>query len=221
MQMECVPIKGTGPRFLIADDHAIFAEALRVYLEKTYRVAGVVMDGRTLVTEAMRLQPEVIIVDIGMPLLNGLDAARRIKEQAPKTKFIFLTMHDDPNLAAAALELGPIGFVLKHSSGQELLKAIAHVLCGKPYLTLKLRAVDWVETKSRARQYSTEMTERQKEIVQLLAEGRHNKEVASLLDISQKTVEFHKHHIQQSFSLRNNADLVLFALKQGLISVEP
>ena len=212
---------GTGPRFLIADDHAVFAEALRVYLEKTYTVVGVVADGRAMVAEAMRLRPDVIVVDIGMPLLNGLDAARRIKVEAPKIKFVFLTMHDDPNLAAAALELGPIGFVLKHSTGQELQKAIDHVLHGKPYLTPKLRAEDWVATKARARQFSTEMTSRQREIVQLHAEGRSKKEIAGILDLSEKTVEFHKHHIQQAFNLRSNADLVLFALKRGLISINP
>jgi len=209
----------TGPRFLIADDHAIFAEALRVYLEKTYTVVGVVADGRAMVAEAMRLRPDVIVVDIGMPLLNGLDAAQRIKLEAPKIKFIFLTMHDDPNLAAAALELGPIGFVLKHSTGQELQKAIGLVLHGKPYLTPKLRAEDWFETKARVRQFSKEMTSRQREIVQMHAEGRSLKEIAGILGVSQKTVEFHKHHIQQSFNLHSNADLVLFAVKQGLISL--
>jgi DNA-binding NarL/FixJ family response regulator len=219
--MKSVPAPGTGPRFLIADDHAMFAETLRVYLEKTYSVVGVVVDGRALVVEAMRLQPDAIIVDVGMPLLNGLDAARRIKVQAPNIKFIFLTMRDDPNLAAAALELGPIAFVLKHSTGQELLKAVDHVLHGKPYLTPKLRAEDWVTTKARARQFSKELTPRQREIVQLHAEGRTIKEIAGLLDLSEKTVEFHKHHIQQSFSLRSNAELVLFALKRGLISFKP
>jgi DNA-binding NarL/FixJ family response regulator len=219
--MECVPIKGAGPRFLIADDHAMFAETLRVYLEKTYRVVGLVADGRAMVAEAMRLRPDVIVVDVGMPILNGLDAARRIKLQVPNIKFIFLTMHDDPNLAAAALELGPIGFVLKHSTGQELQNAIDHVLHSKAYLTPKLRGEDWVATKARARQFSTEMTPRQREIVQLHAEGRSMKEIAGVLDISEKTVEFHKHHIQESFNLRSNADLVLFALKHGLISEIP
>ena len=219
--MESVSVQGTGPRFLIADDHAVFAEALRAYLEKRYTVVGVVMDGRAMVTEALRLRPDAIVVDVGMPLLNGLDAARRIKEQAPKIKFIFLTMQDNPNLAAAALGLGPIAFVLKHSSGQELLKAVDHVLHGKAYLTPRLRAEDWVATKTRARQFSKEMTQRQWGIVQLLAEGRSMKEIAGLLDLSEKTVEFHKHHIRESFNLRSNADLVLFALKQGLISLRP
>jgi DNA-binding NarL/FixJ family response regulator len=153
-----------------------------------------------------------------MPLLNGLNAARRIKELAPKVRFIFLTMRDDPNLAAVALELGPIAFVLKHSAGSELLQAIDRVLRGQSYLTPKLKADDWVEAKTRARQFSTEMTPRQKDIVQLLAEGRSMKEIAGLLQLSQKTVEFHKHHIMVSFNFKSNADLVLFALNRGLIA---
>ena len=217
--MENVSVHTKSSRLLIADDHAIFAEALRVFLEKTHTVVGLVQDGQAMVTEAIRLRPDVIVVDVGMPLLNGLDAARKINVQAPNIKFVFLTMRDDPNLAAAALELDPIGFVLKHSPVQELLKAIDQVLHGKSYLTPKLRAEDWVERKSRARQFSTEMTPRQRGIVQLLAEGRSMKEIAALLDISEKTVEFHKHHIMKAFNLESNADLVLFALKQGLISL--
>ena len=188
--------------------------------KNVYRRWGV-MDGRAMVAEAMRLRPDVIVVDVAMPLLNGLDAARKIAEQLHNIKFVFLTMRDDPNLAAAALELGPIGFVLKHSPGQELLKAIDYVLHGKPYLTPKLRAEDWVATKARARQFSTAMTPRQRSIVQLLAEGRPIKEIAGVLDISEKTVEFHKHHIREAFNLRSNADVVLFALKEGLISTNP
>jgi DNA-binding NarL/FixJ family response regulator len=207
------------PRFLIADDHAMFAEALRVYLEKIYTVVGVVLDGRSMVDAAVRLKPDVIIVDVGMPLLNGLDAARRTREQVPNVRFIFLTMQDDPNLAAAALELGAIAFVLKHSAGPELLKAIDHVLRGQPYLTPKLRALDWVQKKARARQFSTEMTSRQKDVVQMLAEGRPMKEIAGLLNLSEKTVEFHKHHIMEAFNLKSNADLVLFAVRRRLISV--
>ena len=216
--MERVSARGDDPRFLIADDHAMFAETLRGYLEKTFRVIGVVSDGRALVAEALRLRPDVIVTDVTMPLLNGLDAARRIRVQAPNIKFIFLTMHEDPNLAAAALELGPIGFVLKHSTGQELLKAVDHVLHLKSYVTPRLRAEDWFATKIR-RQFSKEMTPRQRGIVQLLAEGRSMKEIAGLLDISEKTVEFHKHHIMKAFNLESNAALVLFALKQGLISL--
>lgn len=211
---------GSRPRILIADDHAIFAESLRVFLEKTYTVVGIVANGWAMVDEAIRLSPEAIVVDFGMPSLNGLEAAQRIKKVAPRTKFIFLTMHDDPNLAAAALELGPIGFVLKHSAGSELLKAIDQVLRGRSYLTPKLRPADWVETKARARQFSKEMTPRQKDVVQLLAEGRGMKEAAEALDLSVKTLEFHKRQIMDVFSLKSNAELVLFALKKGLISID-
>src|SRR5277367_4616272 len=219
--METVPLHGNGPRFLIADDHQMFADALRLYLEKHHTVVGLVRDGYAMVAEALRLRPDVIVVDVIMPLLNGLDAARRIIQSVPETKFVFLTMCDNPNLAAAALELGPIGFVLKHSPGQELLKAIDHVLQGKPYLTPKLRAEDWVATKARVRQFATEMTQRERGIVQLFGEGRTVKEIAAFLDISVKTVEFHKYHIMTSFNLGSNAALVLFALKHGLISLNP
>ena len=219
--MEKIPTNRARPRCLIADDHVLFSDALRVYLDTAVEIVGVVSDGRALVVEAIRLRPEIVIVDIGMPLLNGLEAARRIKKLAPKVKFIFLTMRDDPNLAAAALELGSIAFVLKHSAGSELLQAIQQVLRGQSYLTPKLKANDWVETKARARQFSTEMTPRQKDIVQLLAEGRSMKEIAGLLQLSQKTVEFRKHHIMVSFNFKSNADLVLFALNRGLIATNP
>ncbi len=211
----------SSPRFLIADDHAIFAEALRALLEPKYTVVGIVKDGRAMVSEAERLKPDVILADVGMPLLNGLDAARKIREHVPSMKFVFLTMQDDPNLAAAALELGAIAFVLKHSGKQELMQAIGQVLQGKSYLTPRLRAEDWVAAKTRARQFSKELTPRQREVVQLFAEGHSIKQIASHLGLSEKTIEFHKHHIMESFNLKSNAELVLFALKLGLISVNP
>jgi DNA-binding NarL/FixJ family response regulator len=130
-------------------------------------------------------------------------------------------MHDDANLAAATLELGRVGFVLKQSGGLELLKAIEEILHGRSYLTPKLRAEDWVAAKARARQFSKELTKRQRDLVQLFAEGRPMKEIAAVLDLSERTVEFHKHHIMVAFNLNRNADLVLFALKQGLIAVDP
>jgi|SRR5271170_973591 len=207
------------PHLLIADDHAIFAEALRGLLEKTYFVVGIVADGRALVSEATRLKPDVVVVDVGMPLLNGLDAARRIREQAPNIKLVFLTMKDDPNLAAAALELRKVGFVLKHSAAQELLTAIEHVLRNESYVTPRLRADDWALRRSRAQQFSKALTERQRDVVQLFAEGCSIKQIAGHLNLSEKTVEFHKHHIMQSFNLKSNADLVLFALQQGLVSI--
>jgi DNA-binding NarL/FixJ family response regulator len=209
------------PHFLIADDHAIFAEGLRLLLEKTYVVDGIVADGRALVSEATRLKPDVVVVDVGMPLLNGLDAARRVREQVPNIKLVFLTMMDDANLAAAALELGAVGFVLKHSATRELLTAIEHVLRNQSYVTPQLRAEDWVARRTRVRQFSKALTERQRDVIQLFAEGCSIKQIAGHLNLSEKTVEFHKHHIMQSFNLKSNADLVLLALTHGLISIRP
>jgi DNA-binding NarL/FixJ family response regulator len=219
--MESVSTDRARPRFLIADDHSIFAEALRVFLERTYPVVGVVADGRALIEAALRFRPEVIVADVGMPVLNGLDAARRIKVDTPNVKFIFLTMQADPNLAAAALELGLIGFVLKHATGNELLKAIDHVLHGKAYVSPQVRTNDWVATKARARQFTKELSHRQREIIQLYAEGKSIKQIASELNLSEKTVEFHKHHIMEVFHLKSNAGLILYALKHGLVFPDP
>ncbi len=208
------------PSILIADDHAVFSDALRVLLERTYAVIGSVTDGRALVAEAIRLKPDVIIVDVGMPLLNGLDAACRVRKQLPNIRIVFLTMQDDPNLAAAAMEMGNVGFVLKHSAAKELLTAIEQVWRGKSFTSPKLRSKDWVEQRSRVVQFSKDLTPRQCDVVQLFAEGYSLKEIAARLDLSPKTIEFHKHHIMEAFHLMANSDLVLFAIKKGLISVE-
>ncbi len=180
-----------------------------------------VADGRAMLDEAIRLKPDVIVADVAMPLLNGLDAARRIREQASNVKFVFLTMLDDANLAAAALEIGPVAFVLKRSGGRELLRAIEQTLQGRSYITPELKAEDWVAAKARARQFSKDLTRRQRDVVQLFAEGRSIKEMAEILSLSEKTVEFHKHHIMEAFNIKSNADLVLFGLKRGLIAIHP
>lgn len=206
------------PRVLIADDHSIVAEGLRSLLETAYEVIGIVPDGRKLLEIAPKLQPDVIVLDISMPLLNGLDAAERLQPLLPNTKYVFLTMKDDPNLAAAAMNLGPVGYVLKSDASSELLKAVSEVLHGKPYLTRRVRPENWAEREARARQFSKDLTPRQQEVLQLLAEGRSMKEVADILKVSEKTIEFHKYHIMQAFSLKNNADIVLFALQRNLIS---
>jgi DNA-binding NarL/FixJ family response regulator len=220
--MERVSTDGTRPRILIADRHAMFVEALQALLEKTHNVVGKALDGRAMVAEALRLRPDVIVLEISMPLMNGFDGARQIRQQAPNIKFVFLTMQCDPNLAAAvAVELGPIGFLLKTSTGEELLTAIDYVLHERGYITPMLRAANWVDTKARAKQFSKELTPRQRDILQLHGEGWPLKEIATVLNICEKTVEFHKHHIQELFNLHSNADMVLFALKQGLISINP
>ena len=208
----------TRPRVLIADDHSIVAEGLHSLLEKSCDVIGIVRDGRELLVEAEKLKPDVVILDIGMPLLNGLDAAERLKGSLPTTKFVFLTMKDDANLAAAALNLGAVGYVLKKAAASELLKAVNEVLQGRSYITQKLRPENWAVREARARQFSKELTPRQQEVLQLLAEGRSMKEIAAILKVSEKTVMFHKYHIMELFNLKNNAELVLFALNRHLIS---
>lgn len=218
--MTLVPPKAQ-PSLLIADDHGVFLEALKLLLEKSHVVIGTVLDGRALVNEAFKFKPDMIIVDIGMPLLNGFDAVCRIREQLPNIRIVFLTMKDDPNLAAAAMKLGNVGFVLKHSAAKELLTAIDHVWHGKSFTSPKLRSEDWVEQRSRVMQFSKGLTPRQRDVVQLFAEGYSLKEIAARLDLSPKTIEFHKHHIMASFNLKTNSDVVLFAIKKGLISVEP
>jgi DNA-binding NarL/FixJ family response regulator len=206
-------------RILLADDHTMMNEGLRSLLvENNQDVVGVVGDGRALLAAAPALNPDVVIVDISMPLMNGLDAAIKLRQLLPQVRIVFLTMKDDPNLAAAVLGLGPVGYVLKHSAASELLTAIAEVMHGRPYVTPRLKPENWAVREARAQQFAKELTPRQREVLQLLAEGRPMKEVGGILNVSEKTVMFHKYHIMRSFNLKNNADLVLLALKQGLIS---
>jgi len=205
------------PRILIADDHAVFTEALRLFLEKSYDVVGFAQDGRELLEKAPFLNPDLVILDIGMPMLNGVDAARRLLQLIPKVKIVFMTMYEDANLVAAACSVGKVGFVLKHSHPSELLSAIEAVLKNQSYASSKIRRTDWKDQADRARHFGAELTPRQAEIVQLLAEGRAPKEIAALLNVSLKTVMFHKYHVMDIFNLKSNADVVLFALKKGLI----
>jgi DNA-binding NarL/FixJ family response regulator len=202
---------------LIADDHAVFAEALRRLLQDDFTVLGTVTDGRALIEEAARLRPQVLVVDIAMPLLNGFDAAKRVLEQSPSVKIVFLTMQEDSRLAAAAIKLGPVGFVLKHSAASELLTAIAQVMAGKSYVTAKLRPQDWAVRDELANDLEKELTDRQREVLQLLAEGRTMKEVAHVLNMSRKTVMFHKYRIMKTFNLKTNADILRLAIKNNLV----
>jgi DNA-binding NarL/FixJ family response regulator len=217
--MQALSPSTVRPRVLIADDHSIVAAGLRLVLEKSCDVIGIIPDGRQLLIEAPKLKPDVIVLDIGMPFLNGLDAAERLKPLLPGVKFVFLTMMNDPNLAAAALNLGAVGYVLKESVVSELLKAVSEVLHGKSYVTPRLQAENWAVREARAQQLSKDLTPRQKDVLQLLAEGRRTKEIADILNVSERTVMFHKYHIMQSFNLKSNADLVLLAIKHHLISV--
>lgn len=215
--MHEIPRSHASTTVLIADDHAVFAEALRKLLEDDYAVLGTVTDGRALIEEATKLQPQVLVVDIAMPLLNGFDAAKRVLEQSPGTKVVFLTMQEDPRLAASALQLGPIGFVLKHSAASELLTAISQVLNGRSYVTSRLRPQNWAVRQELANDLNKQLTDRQREVLQLLAEGRTMKEIAHVLNMSRKTVMFHKYRIMKTFNLKTNADVLRLAIKNNLI----
>ena len=209
---------GTRPKILLADDHAIVAEALRLMLSDQYEVVGVASDGRALISKARGLKPDLIVADISMPGLNGLDAAEQLKHSMPHARFVFLTMMDDPALAKAALRMAPVGFVLKHSAADELLKAIDDVLHGRSFVTARIKPEAEAAPSKRPPAAAKKLTPRQRDVLQLFAKGRATKEIADILQISERTVEFHKYHIMNAFNAHSPAELVLLALKHGLIS---
>lgn len=206
-------------RILIAEDHMLLAEALRKLLEPQYEVVCIVGDGRALIGEARRLHPDVVIADIGMPLLNGLDAGRQLKTSIPSIKIIFVTMNGDPQIAAEALNSGASAYLLKTSASSELLAAIEEALHGRSYLTPRISgaiASDSIRDPRPGRP-ARRLTMRQREVLQLLAEGRPMKEVADILQITPRTVAFHKYRTMEAFDLKSNADLIRFALREVLI----
>ena len=205
-------------RILLADDHKIITDSLKSILEPSYKVVGVVEDGHMLVREAARLLPDVIIVDISMPILNGLDAVRQIKKEGIESKIIFLTMHPDVIYASNALNVGALGYVLKHSAHSELQQAVEKVLLGEIFITEKIAKE--LENVSHSRQNSLrKLTTRQREVLQLLAEGKSAKEVADILFLSPRTVEFHKYSIMKELGVRSSAELVQYSIKHGVINI--
>jgi DNA-binding NarL/FixJ family response regulator len=208
------------PRVLLADDHLMVAEALKSLLSAEFDLVGVVQDGRQLVEAARALQPDVIVADVTMPHLNGIDAMVRLREEGNKTPVVFLTMHRDVTFARRALEAGASGFVLKHSAPAELITALHVALDGKTYLTPQLagEVLDAMrEGPAHAPDPVSALTQRQREVLQLLAEGRSAKEIATALSISTRTVEFHKYQMMEALDLHTNADLIHFAIKNGLV----
>jgi len=210
------------PRVLIADDHLLVAEALKSLLEPEFDLVGVVEDGRALLEEAGKLRPDVIVADITMPHLNGIDALIRLRQAGDQTPVVFLTMHRDTTFARRALDAGASGFVLKHSASVELVAAIRAALLGKTYLTPQL-AGEVLEAMKQGPDPDTDpvssLTPRQREVLQLLAEGRSAKEIASNLDISTRTVEFHKYQMMETLDIHTNAELIHFAIKHGLVEL--
>jgi DNA-binding NarL/FixJ family response regulator len=206
-------------RVLLADDHPLTLEGLRAFLEPHMESVGTVTDGRALVDEAMRLKPELIILDITMPLLNGIDAAVQIRKNLPAVKLVFVTMHANPAYLEAALNAGAMGYVLKSAAREELLDAIQSVMRGNIYVTPSLSTEHLERFSSPARAAATlRLSGREREILQLIAEGKATKEIAFVLSISVKTVAFHRENIKRKLGLRTTAELTKHALEQGLIS---
>ncbi|HUO07897.1 MAG TPA: response regulator transcription factor [Phycisphaerae bacterium] len=209
------------PRVLLADDHRIVVEGLRSLLAEEFNLVSVVEDGRAMIDAAKKLQPDIIVADIAMPRLNGIDAFIQLRKDMPRMKAVFLTMHQEIAYARRALEAGASGFVLKHAAPSELILAIRTALSGNVYITPSLTGeiLHAMRTGPNASdQPATQLTSRQREILQLLAEGRSAKEIATSLEISARTVEFHKYHMMEVLGLRNNAALIMFAVKHGLVS---
>jgi len=209
-------------RVLLADDHKIVIEGLKSLLSDEFDILGHVEDGRALVDQASILHPDVIVSDISMPLLNGIEAARQIKRIDKNIKIVFLTMHPDATYAANAFEVGASGFVLKHSASTELIRAIHEAVKGRTYVTPRI-AGDLIRGYQQGNPSKDKLfkkiSPRQREILQLLAEGKTAKEIASVLDISAKTVEFHKYKMIDQLKIRTSTELVHYAIKHGIISL--
>jgi DNA-binding NarL/FixJ family response regulator len=212
----------TAPTVLLADDHVVFVEGLRKILEPDFEVLATVKDGRSMVSEVERLKPDVVLADITMPLLNGIEAVRQIKKSDPKAKIVFLTMHSDPIYAAEALEAGASGYLVKHAAADEVLDAIRAVLKGGVYVTpLISKRVSKlsVENSHRKENDFQKLTARQREVLQLVAEGRSAKEIATILHVSPRTIEFHKHRIMEELGMHTTVELARFAIKHRVVTL--
>jgi DNA-binding NarL/FixJ family response regulator len=207
-------------KVLLADDHTLFCHLIAELLKSEYDVVGVVRDGRELLMAAAALSPDVVIIDISMPWLNGLDAGRRLKKENPKLKLIYLTMNNDLEYAREALEAGASAFVLKNTPSSELLRAIRDALKGGSYLAPEIRRAmdDAFVRDPKAVTRPQHLTDRQREVLQMLAEGRSLREISELLKISYRTARFHKFKIREELGISKDSDLVKYALKHGLAS---
>jgi len=207
------------PRVLLADDHTMLLDAFRRLLEPWCEIVGTAGDGRALVDLAANTQPDVIVLDISMPRLNGMDACAQLRRKMPESLLIFLTVNEDPDIAAEAIRLGASGYLLKSSASAELFTAIEQALAGKTYITpLVTKGVPLgVFLRQAVKPGVEKLTERQREVLQLLAEGRAMKEVADLLHLTARTVAFHKYTIMEHLGLKTSAELVQYALEHGML----
>lgn len=210
----------SAPRVLLADDHALLLDAFQRLLEPAYTVVGAVTDGRELVAAALRLKPDVIVADISMPRLNGLDACEALMQELPDTRLVFLTVNEDPDVAAEALRRGAAGYLLKKAAAAELFAALARVLEGKYYVAPQISSEPVAVFVARALRSRARhpLTRRQREVLQLLAEGRAMKEAADVLGLSPRTIAFHKYTMMEQLGFRTSAELVQHAVKLGLVN---
>jgi DNA-binding NarL/FixJ family response regulator len=209
-------------RVLLADDHRLVSEGLKSLLTEDFDIVGMVEDGRALVASAKELHPDVIVADISMPHLNGIDAIAQLKKNNASVKVILLTMHQDPAYARRALEAGAVGFVVKHSAPAEIVMAIHAALKGQTFITPALASEvlrQAAHGSEGAHEDAGHLTPRQREILQLLAEGCSAKEIAARLSISPRTVEFHKYQMMEMHGLHSSAELIHFAIKHGVVSI--
>jgi DNA-binding NarL/FixJ family response regulator len=207
------------PKILLADDHTMFVQGLQSLLEDEFELVGTVPDGQALVEAAHQLDPDVIIVDISMPGLNGFDAVRQLKKEGMPVKIIFLTMHADESLVAEAFRCGGSGYILKQSAGEELISAIGQVLGGHEYVTpLLARESARGESKRMDVTQKLKLTPRQREVLQLIIEGCTMKEIAARLGISTRTAESHKYEMMEGLGVESTAELIQYAIKLGLTS---
>lgn len=207
-------------RIVLADDHCLFLDALKRFLEPEFQVVGAFNDGFALVNEAPRLNPDLIILDIGMPLLNGLNAGRRLKELIPKTRLIYLTMNMDRDIAAKAFRLGASGYLVKSSAGAELVQAIRIASVGRLYITPLMTEGEigsFIQNVQK-KQKPDKLTARQTEVLQLLVEGKSMKEVAFVLKLTTRTVAFHKYAIMDRLRLKTSAELIQFAVREAMVA---
>ena len=210
------------PRILIADDHNLVAEVCKRLLETEFDVVGVVVDGRALVRAAGELGPDVIVLDIAMPVLNGLDAGQQIKKSLPAVKLVYLTMNPDVEVAAEAFRRGAHGYLLKTCAARELVLGVREVLRGKSYMSpaLSRDTVNFLRRQGKNLiQEDDRLTERQREVLQLLAEGKVMKEVADILSVSPRTVAFHKYRMMEVLGAKNTAELVRYAIRNHMVSI--
>jgi DNA-binding NarL/FixJ family response regulator len=209
----------TRPRVILADDHVMLVEAFERLLAPSCEIVGKVVDGKALVAAVRDLHPDVVVLDISMPILNGLTAARRIREFDRDVKLVFVTMNEDPDLAAEAFQAGASAYLLKRSAASELLAAIQQVVLRRSYVTPLVTEgmVQSLMDGGGEKQGRHELTGRQREVVQLLAEGRSMKEVAAILDIAPRTVAFHKYRLMEQLHLKTNAELIQYAVKHHIV----